>query len=48
MKELEGRLCVRWRMCVKFFCKLGKNFTEAFQLLNQAKWGELYEPNAVL
>jgi hypothetical protein len=31
MKELEEQ-----RMCVKFCCKLGKNFTETFQLLNQA------------
>jgi len=28
------RACVR--ACVKFCCKLGKNFTETFQLLNQA------------
>ena len=27
------------RVCVKFCCKLGKNFTETFQLLNQA-YGE--------
>ena len=26
-------------VCVKFCCKLGKNFTETFQLLNQA-YGE--------
>jgi hypothetical protein len=31
MKELEEQ-----RVCVKFWCKLGKNFTETFQLLNQA------------
>jgi hypothetical protein len=31
MKELEEQ-----RVCVKFCCKLGKNFTETFQLLNQA------------
>jgi len=30
MKELEERVCA------KFCCKLGKNFTEIFQLLNQA------------
>jgi len=30
MKELEERVHV------KFCCKLGKNFTETFQLLNQA------------
>jgi len=34
MKELEEQ-----RVCVKFCCKLGKNFTETFQLLNQA-YGE--------
>jgi len=34
MKELEEK-----RMFVKFCCKLGKNFTETFQLLNQA-YGE--------
>jgi len=34
MKELEEP-----NMCVKFCCKLGKNFTEAFQLFNQA-YGE--------
>jgi hypothetical protein len=34
MKELEEQ-CV----CVKFCCELGKNFTETFQLLNQA-YGE--------
>jgi len=33
MKELEEHVCV------KFCCKLGKNFTETFQLLNQA-YGE--------
>jgi len=27
------------RVCVKFCCKLGKNFTQTFQLLNQA-YGE--------
>jgi len=32
-KELEERVRV------KFCCKLGKNFTETFQLLNQA-YGE--------
>ena len=33
MKELEEKcVCV----CVKFFCKLGKNFTDTFQLRNQA------------
>jgi len=34
MKELEERVCV----CVLNFaaCKLGKNFAEAFQFLNQA------------
>ena len=31
MKEPEEQ-----RVCVKFCCKLGKNFTETFQLLNQA------------
>jgi hypothetical protein len=31
MKGLEEQ-----RVCVKFCCKLGKNFTETFQLLNQA------------
>ena len=31
MNELEEQ-----RMCVKFCCKLGKNFKETFQLLNQA------------
>jgi hypothetical protein len=31
MKELEEQ-----RECVKFCCKLGKNFTEIFQLLKQA------------
>jgi len=35
MKELEEQLS----MCVKFCSKLGKNFTETFQLLNQA-YGE--------
>jgi hypothetical protein len=30
MKELEEQ-----RTCVKFFCKLGINFTQTFQLLNQ-------------
>jgi len=39
MKELEERVRVRVRVCVcthaKFCCKLGKNFTETFQLLNQ-------------
>ena len=34
MKELEER-----RVCVKVCCKLGKNFTETFKLLNQA-YGE--------
>jgi transposase len=34
MKELEEQ-----RVCVKFCCKLGKNFTETFQLLNHA-YGE--------
>jgi len=34
MKELEEQ-CV----CMKFCCKLGKNFTETFQLLNQS-YGE--------
>jgi len=34
MKELEEQ-----RVCVKFCCKLGKNFTETFQLLKQA-YGE--------
>jgi len=34
VKELEEQ-----RMCVKFCCKLSKNFTEPFQLLNQA-YGE--------
>ena len=31
MKDFEEQ-----RVCVKFCCKLGKNFTETFQLLNQA------------
>jgi len=31
MKEFEEQ-----RVCVKLCCKLGKNFTETFQLLNQA------------
>ena len=36
MKELEEQcVCV----CVEFCCKCGKNFTETFQLLNQA-YGE--------
>jgi hypothetical protein len=35
MQELEGQ-----RVYVKFFCKLGKNFTETFKLLNQAKQAE--------
>jgi len=39
MKELEERVCVC--VCVKFCCKLDKNFTETFQLLNQA-YGEDY------
>jgi hypothetical protein len=34
LKELEEQ-----RMCVKLCCKLSKNFTENFQLLNQA-YGE--------
>ena len=34
MKELEEQ-----RECVKVCCKLGKNFTETFQLLNHA-YGE--------
>jgi len=35
MKELEEQcVCV----CVKFCCKVGKSFTEAFQFLNQAYW----------
>jgi len=34
MKELEEQ-----RVCVKFCCKLGKNFTATFQLLNLA-YGE--------
>ena len=34
MKEIEEQ-----RVCVKFCCNLGKNFTETFQLLNQA-YGE--------
>jgi hypothetical protein len=34
MKELEEQ-----RVCVKFCCKLGKNFTETCQLLHQA-YGE--------
>jgi len=37
MKELEERVCVC--VCVKFCCKVGKNFTETFQLPNQA-YGE--------
>ena len=32
MKVLEEQ-----RMCMKFCCSLGKHFTEAFQLLNQAQ-----------
>ena len=51
MKKLEEqRVCVRVRVCVcvEFGCKLAKNFTETFQLLNQAYGGGLYEPNAVL
>jgi len=36
MKELEEQHVY---VCVKFCCKLGKNFTETFQLLNQA-YGE--------
>jgi len=40
MKELEEQLmCVCVCVCVKFCCKLGKNFTETFQLLNQAYGG---------
>jgi len=50
MKELEEQhvcvcvcvcVCVRVRVCacVKFCCKLDKNFTETFQFLNQA-YGE--------
>jgi hypothetical protein len=31
MEELEEQ-----RVCVKFCCEFGKNFKEAFQLLNQA------------
>jgi len=31
MKELEEQSA-----CVKFCCRIGKNFTETFQLLNQA------------
>ena len=34
-------VCVCVCVCVKFFCKLGKNFTETFQLRNQA-YGEDY------
>jgi len=34
VKELEEQ-----RVCVKFCCKLGKNFTETFQLIDQA-YGE--------
>ena len=40
-------VCVCLCVCVKCCCKLGKKFTETFQLLNQA-YGEDYEPNAVL
>ena len=29
-------VCVCVCVCVKFCCKLGKNFTETFQLFNQA------------
>jgi hypothetical protein len=38
MKELEERVCVCVCvcMCLKFCCKLGKRFTDTFQLLNQA------------
>ena len=36
MKELEEqRVGVCLYVCMKFCCKLGKNFTETFQLLNQ-------------
>jgi hypothetical protein len=47
-KELEEQhVCVC--VCVKFCCKLGKRFTETFQLLNQAygedcmSWTQCYE-----
>jgi len=37
MKELEEQcVCVCVCVCVKFCFKLGKHFTETFQLLNQA------------
>jgi hypothetical protein len=39
MQELEEQrvcVCVCVCVCVKFCCKLGKNFTETFQLINQA------------
>jgi hypothetical protein len=41
MKELEEKralvcVCVCVSVGVKFCCNLGKNFTETFQLLNQA------------
>jgi len=39
MEELEEEKRARARVCVKFCCKLGKKFTETFQLLNQA-YGE--------
>jgi hypothetical protein len=35
MKELEEQ-----QVCVKFYCKLGKHFTETFHLLNQAYGGD--------
>jgi hypothetical protein len=42
VKEFEEQSCVCVCVCVKFCCKLGKNFTETFQLLNQA-YDEDYE-----
>jgi hypothetical protein len=40
MEELEKQ-----RVCVKFCCKLGKHFTETFQLLNQ--WGTMEDEERV-
>ena len=39
LEEQRARACVCVCLCVKFCCKFGKNFTDTFQLLNQA-YGE--------
>ena len=42
MKDLEKQ-----RVCVKFCFKLGKTFTETFQMLQQACREGLFEPYAM-